>query len=241
MGGGGFPPTPPPLCSSRLTWVVSPRWAEERRRDPYYRAAQQEGLRSRAAFKLLFLQDRFHLLRPGQRVLDMGAAPGGWSIVARDLVGPRGQVVSVDLRGFEPMEGVTFLRGRVGDPRLLERLGPKPFDVCLSDMAPTVSGNYDVDQARSVELAELAYGLAQQVLVPGGNFAVKVFQGDLTQDLRRKIGSGFERLDVTKPPASREASSEMYLVGRRFRGSVARPAVGREVAPSAPLDPNGAR
>lgn len=197
---------------------MTPRWSQERRRDPYYRAAQRDGLRSRAAFKLLFLQERFHLLRPGQRVLDMGAAPGGWSVVARDLVGPRGQVVSVDLRGFEPLEGVTFLRGRVGDPRLLERLGPEPFDVCLSDMAPTVSGNYDVDHARSVELAELAYRLARQVLRPGGGFAVKVFQGDMVEDLRRRISQGFEAVNATKPPASREASSEMYLVGRRFRG-----------------------
>ena len=192
------------------------RWAGERRRDPYYRAAQREGLRSRAAFKLTYIQNRFNLLRPGQRVLDMGAAPGGWSLIARDLVGPRGQVISVDLRGFEPAEGITFVRGRVGDPRLLERLGKEPFDVCLSDMAPSVSGNYDIDHARSVELAELAFGVAQKVLRPGGSFAVKVFQGDLANDLRRRIARSFERLDVTKPAASREASSEVYFVGRRF-------------------------
>ncbi|MDE1822673.1 MAG: RlmE family RNA methyltransferase [Euryarchaeota archaeon] len=220
---------------------MTPRWAAERRRDPYYRAAQREGLRSRAAFKLLFLQDRFHLLRPGQRILDLGASPGGWSLVARDLAGRQGEVVSVDLRAFEPIDGVTFIRGRVGDPRVIERLGKEPFDVCLSDMAPSVSGNYDVDHARSVELAELALGLAEKVLRPGGSIAVKVFQGDLTEELRRKMGTLFERVDATKPPASRDASSEMYLIGRRFRG--ARAPVGapsEEPSPPSPAEDRNA-
>ena len=182
-------------------------WSNERRRDPYYRAAQREGLRSRAAFKLLFLQERFHLLHNGDRVLDMGASPGGWSLIARDLVGRRGEVVAVDLRAFEPAQGVLILRGRVGAPRLIERLGDRPYAVTLSDMAPTVSGNYDVDHARSVELADLAYELARRVLRPGGAFAVKVFQGDMTGDLRARLARGFRRVDATKPPASRGASS----------------------------------
>lgn len=195
---------------------MPPNWTAERRRDPYYRAAQREGLRSRAAFKLLFLQERFHLIHLGDRVLDLGASPGGWSLVARELVGPHGAVVSVDLRSFEPVEGIRFVRGRVGDPELSSRLGDEAFDVCLSDMAPSLSGNYATDHARSVELVELAFGLAQQVLAPGGAFAAKVFQGDLTDDLRQKLRPHFERLDATKPAASRSSSSEMYLVGRGF-------------------------
>jgi 23S rRNA (uridine2552-2'-O)-methyltransferase len=196
---------------------VSPRFTAERHHDRYYRAAQRQGLRSRAAFKLVYLQERFHLLRPGDRVLDLGASPGGWSTIAVDAVGPRGEVVAVDLRNFEPLEGVRFVRGRVGDPLLLERLGEEPFDVCLSDMAPSLSGNYATDHARSVELAELALELARQVLRPGGRFAAKVFQGELTDDLRELVGQDFERVFATKPPASREASSEMYLVGRGLR------------------------
>lgn len=211
---------------------MPPRFMAERRKDPYYRAAQREGLRSRAAFKLLYLQQRFHLLHAGDRVLDMGAAPGGWSAVAADLVGPRGSVVSVDLRNFEPMEGVEFIRGRVGDPALLARLGPKPFDVCLSDMAPSVSGNYATDHARSVELVELAAALAQKVLRPGGKFAAKVFQGDLVEELRKDLEQDFERVFVTKPPASREGSSEMYFVGRGFLGPL-------EDDPAAPSSSDG--
>ncbi len=193
------------------------RFVAERRRDPYYRAAQREGLRSRAAFKLEFLDRRFHLLRPGQRVLDLGAAPGGWSLVAAQAVGPRGEVVAVDQRPIEPIAGVRLVRGRVGDPELRARLGDAPFALVLSDLSPRISGAYATDHARSVGVVHEAWQLAAPLLAPGGTFVAKVFDGDLIPSLEEELAPSFERLHRTKPPASREASSEIYLVARGFR------------------------
>ncbi|HYA58590.1 MAG TPA: RlmE family RNA methyltransferase [Thermoplasmata archaeon] len=193
------------------------RFLAERRRDPYYRAAQREGLRSRAAFKLAYLDERFHLFRPRARVLDLGAAPGGWSVVARDRVGPRGMVVAVDLRPIEPIEGVRVVRGRVGDPALPSHLPPEPFDLVLSDMSPRISGAYATDHARSVGLVEEALRLALTVLRPGGAFVAKVFDGDLVTGLQEELRRSFEEVRRTKPPASREPSSEVYLVARGRR------------------------
>jgi 23S rRNA (uridine2552-2'-O)-methyltransferase len=194
------------------------RFVAERRRDPFYRAAQRSGLRSRAAFKLEHLDRRFHLLRPGRRVLDLGAAPGGWAIVAAAAVGPSGSVVAVDQRSVEPIQGVRFLRARVGDPGLAARLAGEPFDVVLSDLSPRISGAYATDHARSVELAGEAARLASQLLAPGGSFVAKVFDGDLVDGLERQLSERFREVRRTKPPASREGSSELYLVARGFLG-----------------------
>ncbi|MCI4339622.1 MAG: RlmE family RNA methyltransferase [Thermoplasmata archaeon] len=193
------------------------RFVTERRRDPYYRAAQREGLRSRAAFKLTFVDDRFRLLRPGARVLDLGAAPGGWSMVARQRVGPRGLVVAVDPRTIEPMDGVRVVRGRVGDPSLPERLGSPEFDVVVSDMSPRISGAYATDHARSVGLVRDAFRLARVVLARRGAFVAKVFDGDMVVDLEHELEPSFVRVRRTKPTASREPSSEIYIVGLGFR------------------------
>ncbi len=201
---------------------------EERRHDPYYRAAQREGLRSRAAFKLAYLDDRFHFLHPGGRVLDLGAAPGGWSLVARDRVGERGRVVAVDPRPIERLPGVEIVRGRVGDAALLGRLGRDQFDVVLSDMSPRISGAYATDHARSVGLVRDAYALAREVLRPGGAFVAKVFDGDLVPGLVATLGRSFASVRRTKPPASREPSSELYLV-----------ALGLRPAPSVPVGDDG--
>jgi 23S rRNA (uridine2552-2'-O)-methyltransferase len=206
---------------------VGRRFLNERRRDAYYRAAQQEGLRSRAAFKLAYLLERFPLARIGDRVLDLGAAPGGWSIVAVQAVGPRGRIVAVDPRPIEPIDGVIVLRGRVGDANLPERLAETratPFNLVLSDMSPRISGAYATDHARSVDLVRQAYGLARAVLVPGGAFVAKVFDGDLLPELRREIDGAFDRVRQTKPPASREPSSELYVLGFGFRPDTPTPA-----------------
>jgi len=197
---------------------VSRRFAADRRRDPYYRAAQEQGLRSRAAFKLDYLNTRFHVLPKGARVLDLGAAPGGWSLVARDRVGPRGSVVAVGPRVVEPILGVEYVRGRVGDPRLPGRLGPGTFKVVLSDMSPSISGAYATDHARSVGLVRDALNLALQVLAPGGMFVAKVFDGDLLDELQAEVGRSFAEVRRTKPPASREGSSETYIIARGFLG-----------------------
>jgi 23S rRNA (uridine2552-2'-O)-methyltransferase len=200
-----------------LTAAMPRRFVEARRRDPYYRAAQREGLRSRAAFKLAYLDDRFRLLAPRARVLDLGAAPGGWSTVARQRLGPRGEVVAVDPRPIEPIEGVRVVRGRVGDASLAARLGPRPFDVVLSDMSPRISGAYATDHARSVALVREAFGLARELLAPGGLFVAKVFAGDLLDGLEQELGRSFDRVRRTKPPASREPSSELYLLAFGYR------------------------
>ncbi len=202
------------------------RFLAERRQDPYYRAAQREGLRSRAAFKLAYLDDRFHLFPPGARVLDLGAAPGGWSLIAHERVGPRGRVVAVDLRPMEPMEGVRVVRGRVGDPELPARIGETRFDVVLSDMSPRISGAYATDHARSVDLVRAAFGLATRVLARDGTFVAKVFDGDLLPDVVAEVGARFRTVRRTKPPASREPSSELYLIAKGFRPS-ADPGTGR--------------
>jgi 23S rRNA (uridine2552-2'-O)-methyltransferase len=195
---------------------VGRRFLSDRRRDPYYRAAQQQGLRSRAAFKLDTLAGRYRLFHPGDAVLDLGAAPGGWSIVAKMKVGPRGSVVAVDTRPVDPIEGVEVVRRPVGDPALLVRLAGRRFDVVLSDMSPTISGAYSTDHARSVDLARAAFGLCAPLLKPRGTFVVKVFAGDLIAELCQELEPSFDRLVRTKPPASRERSSEMYLVGLGF-------------------------
>ena len=193
------------------------RFVDQRRRDPYYRAAQRDGWRSRAAFKLAYLDDRFHLLRPGARVLDLGAAPGGWSLVALDRVGPSGAVVAVDPRPIAPTDGLRVVRGRVGEPTLLDRLGGDRFDVVLSDMSPAISGAYSTDHARSVDLVRRALALAVRVLTPRGVFAAKVFAGDLVDGLVAEMRPEFREVHRTKPPASRGPSSELYLVALGFR------------------------
>jgi 23S rRNA (uridine2552-2'-O)-methyltransferase len=195
---------------------VSRRFAADRRHDPYYRAAQQQGLRSRAAFKLDYLNTRFHLIHRGARVLDLGAAPGGWSLVARDQVGAKGSVVAVDPRAVEPIAGVEFLRARVEDPRLPARIGPGTFDLVLSDMSPSISGAYATDHARSVGLVRDALALARVALRPGGAFVAKVFDGDLVNDLEDEVATSFAEVRLSKPPASREGSSETYIIARRF-------------------------
>ncbi|MFY9717198.1 MAG: RlmE family RNA methyltransferase [Thermoplasmata archaeon] len=201
---------------------MSRRFLDDRRRDPFYRAAQSEGLRSRSAFKLDYLDRRFRLLPKGGRVLDLGAAPGGWSVVAAQRVGPRGHVIAVDPRPIEPIDGVRVVRGRVGDPDLLGRLGSEPFDLVLSDMSPRISGAYGTDHARSADLVRQALAVAVEVLGRGGAFAAKVFDGDLVAMLEAEIGRSFVRVHRTKPPASRGASSELYLVAVGFRPARAR-------------------
>ncbi|MCI4373125.1 MAG: RlmE family RNA methyltransferase [Thermoplasmata archaeon] len=210
---------------------MSRRFAADRRHDPYYHAAQEQGLRSRAAFKLDYLNTRFHVLPRGGRVLDLGAAPGGWSIVARDRVGPKGSVVAVDPRAIEPIRGVEYVRARVGDPRLPARLGLGTFQVVLSDMSPSISGAYATDHARSVGLVRDALALAVEALAPGGAFVAKVFDGDLLDALQSEVGRSFSEVRRTKPPASREASSETYIIARGFLGR----------APAEPESPPKAR
>lgn len=197
----------------------SRRWLSEHRRDPYVQRARDEGFRSRAAYKLLEVDQRDRILSPGATVVDLGAAPGGWSQVARQRVGAQGRVFALDILEMEPLPGVTFVRGDFTEPEpeaaLDECLGGRPVDVVLSDMAPNLSGVAAMDAARSSALAELALAFAQARLAPGGTLLMKVFQGEGFDALRRSMLESFEGVRVRKPDASRARSPEMYLLGRR--------------------------
>lgn len=200
---------------------MSKRWLTDRKRDYYYRKAKQLNYRSRAAFKLIQIDRRFHLFREGDTVIDLGAAPGGWLQVAKMAVGDAGRVVGVDLRSIQPIDGVVTIKGDMRKPEtlalLLAEVGGRA-DVVLSDMAPNISGNYSMDHARSVELVEIALDVAEKTLSPGGRMAAKVFQGDLLEDLLRRFRFRFERVRLHSPQASRPSSSEMYILAFGFRG-----------------------
>ena len=196
----------------------SRRWLAEHFDDPYVKQAQQQGLRSRAAFKLLELQEKYHLIRPGMTVIDLGAAPGGWCQVARPLVGPEGRVIALDILAMEPLDGVEFIHGDFTEDAPLQRLedllGGTGADLVLSDMAPNISGMATVDQAKAMYLAELALEFARAQLKPGGDLVVKLFQGSDFDSYVREVRSLFARVQVIKPRASRPRSKEVYLLAR---------------------------
>ena len=196
-------------------------WVKARHRDPYYRAAKAQGLRSRAVFKLVQIQERFGLLYPGNTVLDLGAAPGGWSRAAAELVGPRGRVVAVDRVSMAPMERVTFVRGDFTDPDLhtaiLEALR-RPADAVISDAAPKISGHKSLDVARTLDLARSALDLARKALRPGGSFVAKTFQGDGYRTFLREVSEEFDDAKGYTPPATSPGSSETYVVGLKKIG-----------------------
>ena len=210
-------------------------WSQRKRRDPYWRAAKSDGFRSRAAYKLLQLNDKFKVIRRGATVIDLGASPGGWSQVARQLVGREGRVVALDVAMMPPIPGVEFLRADVTTEDTFERLTtllPTGVDVVISDMAPNISGNYSYDHARSAHLVGISARLAARLLKPGGCLLAKLFSGDLMDELRHKLAPQYERVKVTKPAASRSQSAEVYLLASGFRGVHDRPA--ESPAPVAP-------
>jgi 23S rRNA (uridine2552-2'-O)-methyltransferase len=200
----------------------SRRWLDRQLSDPYVRRAQEQGLRSRAAYKLLEIQDKDRLIRPAMRVLDLGAAPGGWSQIAARLVGPEGSVYALDVLDMEPIPGVTLLQGDFREDAVLAELraslGGSPIDLILSDMAPNLSGTAAVDQPRAMYLAELALDLAQELLKPGGGLLVKLFQGEGFDPYLREMRGSFAQVLSRKPKASRPESRELYLVAKGFRG-----------------------
>jgi 23S rRNA (uridine2552-2'-O)-methyltransferase len=194
----------------------SQRWLKEHFADPFVKKAQAEGLRSRAAFKLEELIERDRLLKPGMVVVDLGAAPGGWSQVVRRDLGERGRVLALDILEMPPIAGVEFIHGDFREPEALSRLqallGGAKADLVLSDMAPNMTGVDSVDQARALYLAELARDFAEEYLKHGGAFLIKLFQGEgfdaYVLDLRRR----YERLVIRKPAASRRRSNEVYAL-----------------------------
>jgi 23S rRNA (uridine2552-2'-O)-methyltransferase len=196
----------------------SKRWLTEHFDDPYVKQAQQSGLRSRAAFKLLELQEKRQLIRPGMFVVDLGAAPGGWSQVARPLLGPQGRLIALDVLAMEPVPGVEFIEGDFTEDeplrRLEDALGEAAVDLVMSDMAPNMSGMATVDQAKAMYLAELALEFAKRWLKPGGDFVVKLLQGTDFDAYVREVRTAFTNVQVVKPRASRPRSKEVYLLAR---------------------------
>ncbi|MBK6511840.1 MAG: 23S rRNA (uridine(2552)-2'-O)-methyltransferase RlmE [Haliea sp.] len=200
----------------------SKAWLKEHRDDPYVQQAQREGYRSRACYKLLELQDKDKLIRPGMTVLDLGSAPGGWSQVASALVGASGKVIASDILPMEYLEGVTFIEGDFTEQevfqQILDALEGKRADLVISDMAPNMSGVHAVDQPRAIYLVELALDMARQVLAPGGTFVTKLFHGEGFDQVFAQAKDSFQKVLTRKPKASRARSSEVYLVARAFRG-----------------------
>lgn len=203
-----------------MTRGRSRRWMSERGRDPFVRKARAEGYRSRAAYKLMEIADREGLLRKGQRVLDLGAAPGGWSQVAASRVGPRGRVVALDLLPMDALPGVRFVQGDFGDAaarrELREAMGGEAADLILSDMAPNLEGIGVADTATSREIAERVIAAAPEWLVSGGALLIKVFESPETRGLRRELMQRFSSVRVRKPAASKPRSSEIYLMAKGF-------------------------
>jgi 23S rRNA (uridine2552-2'-O)-methyltransferase len=195
---------------------TSKQWMREHVNDPFVQMAQKEGYRSRAAYKLLEIDAKDRLLKPGMAVVDLGAAPGGWSQVAAAKVGRGGIVIALDLLAMDPLSGVNFIQGDFRDERVLKRLQDmlqgKPIGLVISDMAPNISGVASADQARALDLAELAMEFALEHLRPEGSFLVKVFQGAGFESFYKLMRSRFTRVVSRKPKASRDRSSEVYLL-----------------------------
>jgi len=207
-----------PLRTAKSRTGASQRWLVRQLNDPYVVAAKQQGWRSRAAFKLLELDDRFHLIAKGARVLDLGAAPGGWTQVA--VRRGAASVVGVDLLPVEPVSGAILLQGDFNDPDMPARLAAAlggGADLVLSDMAPNTTGHAATDHLRIMALAELAAAFAAAVLVEGGGFVAKVFQGGSERAMLEALKRDFATVRHAKPPASRKDSSELYVVATGFR------------------------
>jgi len=198
----------------------SGRWLQRHFKDAYVRQAQQAGYRSRAAFKLLEINERDHILRPGMTIIDLGAAPGGWTQVAAKIVGERGRIIALDVLPMDSMPGVRFIHGDFREDdvfgALLEMVGEERVDLVISDMAPNISGMKSVDQPRAMYLAELALDLARKVLSPGGTLLVKAFEGEGMEALRRELRVSFKTLVTRKPKASRPSSREVYMLAKNY-------------------------
>ncbi len=199
----------------------SQRWLKEHFSDEYVKRARADHFRSRAVYKLKEIDERDGLIKPGYRVVDLGAAPGGWSQYTRQKVGKKGRVLALDILDFEPLPGVEFIRGDFTEDAVLEDLqgllGERRVDLILSDMAPNQSGIDAVDQPKSVYLAELALDMAHHSLAAGGAFLVKVFQGAGFDDYYRNVRTAFAKVVVRKPQASRPRSREVYLLAKGFK------------------------
>jgi len=195
---------------------------QDRKRDYYYKKAKEEKYRSRGAYKLLQTVQKYHLIKDGDVVVDLGAAPGGWVQAARKIVGSKGFVLGVDLKSIEPFSehNVRTIQGDISEQETLQRILefiPRQADAVVSDASPNISGVWEVDHARQIDLAQNALDIALETLRPSGNFFVKVFQGDMLDDFVKKVKNHFQDVKVIKPQASRGKSSEMFVLGTHLK------------------------
>lgn len=200
---------------------TSAGWLKEHVDDPYVQRAQQDGYRTRASYKLLELHEKDQLLRPGQTVIDLGSAPGGWSQVVARVLGDTGCIIASDILPMDSIADVAFIQGDFTTEEIyeaiLEKINNRPVDLVISDMAPNMSGMSSIDQPGSMYLVELALDMARQVLKPNGEFVAKVFQGEGFDQYVNDIRSSFKKVLIRKPKASRPRSREVYIVAKGFR------------------------
>ena len=215
------PPSSPQPKKHSTRSKTSAAWLQRHVDDPYVKQSKIDGYRSRATYKLLEMQEKDMLIKPGMTIIDVGAAPGGWSQAARKILGDTGRVIALDILEMDKLSGVEFIQGDFREPEVLEallaQLGDDPVDLIISDLAANTSGNKSVDQPRMMYLAELGLDLCQQVLKPGGNFLLKIFQGQGFDQYLQLMRSHFTQVSSRKPQASRAQSKECYLLGRGFK------------------------
>jgi 23S rRNA (uridine2552-2'-O)-methyltransferase len=200
----------------------SAAWLHRHVSDPFVKQAQKDGYRSRSAYKLIELNEKDHLIRPGMRVMDLGSAPGGWSQVAGKLVGAKGRVLATDILAMDGLNNVDFIQGDFTEDAIVakihEWLGGAKFDLIMSDIAPNISGIDSADQARSMYFLELALDTVQKTLKPGASFVAKMFQGSGSDQYLKDLRTRFAKVSVRKPAASRKESREVYIVAKGFKG-----------------------
>ena len=200
----------------------SASWLSRHLSDPFVKQAQRDGYRSRSAYKLIELNDKDRLIRPGMRIMDLGSAPGGWSQVAGRLVGAKGRVLATDILPMAELRNVDFIQGDFTDDAIVQRvldwLDGTQFDLIISDIAPNISGIESADQGKSIWFLELALDTVRKTLKPGASFAAKMFQGSGSDEYLKELRTHFEKVLIRKPAASRKKSREVYLVAKGFRG-----------------------
>lgn len=200
----------------------SSRWLQRHVNDPYVKQAQKDGYRSRSAYKLVELNEKDRLIRPGMRVMDLGSAPGGWSQVLSRLIGAKGRVLATDILPMDPIQNVDFIQGDFTDEEIVEKLlgwlGGGKFDLIVSDIAPNLTGIDSADQASSMYFLELALDTVRQTLKPGATFVAKMFQGSGSDDWLKDLRTSFQKVSIRKPGASRPESREVYVVAKGFKG-----------------------
>lgn len=199
----------------------SQQWMQEHFQDEYVKKAQALGYRSRAVFKLIEIQEKDKIIRPGINIVDLGAAPGGWSQYARKVLGKQGKIVALDLLAIDPIAGVEFIQGDFRENEVLEQLyeilDGEPVHLLLSDMAPNMSGSREMDQPRALYLGELALDAAKSILVEGGTFLIKMFQGEGFDEYLNQVKRHFKVVLIRKPKASRPRSNEVYILAKGFK------------------------